>query len=156
MNMNKSKTILTSSLKGTVVKNAKQEELGVIEDTAIDPISGNIIYALVSFGGFMGFGEKYYIFPWSSFYLDTVTENVIILNVEKDKLKDSEGISKDEWPPQISDELIDKIYIYYGYEPYSLTRKKKLGTSGLANSGEARNFRESGLGTTSIERAGIK
>ena len=58
-----SKTLLTSSLKGTVVKNPKQEEIGVVEDASIDAVTGEIVYALVSFGGFMGFGEKYFVFP---------------------------------------------------------------------------------------------
>lgn len=151
-----SKTLLTSSLKGTVVKNPKQEEIGVVEDAAIDAVTGEIVYALVSFGGFMGFGEKYFVFPWSSFYLDTVNDNTIILDVNKDKLKASDGIDKDNWPPQLTDDLIDQLYIYYGYEPYSVIRKKYSGKSGLVDSGEARTFDEAGLRKSGIGRAGIK
>ena len=53
-------------VKGTNVYNADNEELGTVDDIMIDKISGKAIYAIMSFGGFLGIGEKYHPLPWST------------------------------------------------------------------------------------------
>lgn len=51
---------------GTNVKDASGDKIGEIEDVMLDKQSNSILYAVVSFGGFLGMGEKYHPIPWSA------------------------------------------------------------------------------------------
>ena len=53
-------------MKGTNVYNPAWDNLGTIDDIMIDKASGRVIYAVMSFRGFLGMGEKYYALPWKS------------------------------------------------------------------------------------------
>ena len=49
------------TLIGSKVVNAKNEDLGKIEDVVLDAGSGRIAYAVLSFGGFLGMGDHYVV-----------------------------------------------------------------------------------------------
>lgn len=55
---------------GASVYNQAGEEIGKIEDIAIDKRSGKVAYAILSFGGFLGLGEKHQPLPWSALDYD--------------------------------------------------------------------------------------
>jgi hypothetical protein len=57
--------IAADKVKGTDVYNPAGDSLGTIDDIMIDKASGRSIYAVMSFGGFLGLGEKYHPLPWS-------------------------------------------------------------------------------------------
>lgn len=50
---------------GSSVVNADYEDLGRIEDLVLDASAGRIAYAALSFGGFLGLGDKYFAIPWN-------------------------------------------------------------------------------------------
>jgi hypothetical protein len=58
-------------VQGTWVYNAAGENLGSIHDVMIDKKSGNVAYAIMSFGGFLGIGNDYHPLPWSVLRYDT-------------------------------------------------------------------------------------
>jgi sporulation protein YlmC with PRC-barrel domain len=82
---------------GCRVVNSEGENLGKIEDLIIDEEQGRIVYALLSFGGFLGVGNKLFAFPWASIHHDRV-EKKVILDVDKESLKNAPGFDKDSWP----------------------------------------------------------
>jgi sporulation protein YlmC with PRC-barrel domain len=55
--------IAASKVNGTSVYNAAGEKLGSVYDVMLDKISGHAEYAILSFGGFLGIGEKYHPLP---------------------------------------------------------------------------------------------
>jgi sporulation protein YlmC with PRC-barrel domain len=55
--------IAANKVQGTTVYNTKLEKLGLVEDVMIDKASGRIAYAVLSFGGFLGIGDKFYPLP---------------------------------------------------------------------------------------------
>ena len=57
--------ITAHRVNGTPVFNSGGERIGHIEDLSIDKRSGQVVYALLSFGGFLGIGEKFHPLPWS-------------------------------------------------------------------------------------------
>jgi hypothetical protein len=57
--------ILASRVTDTPVFNKTGERIGHIDDLSINRISGQVIYAIMSFGGFLGIGEKFHPLPWS-------------------------------------------------------------------------------------------
>jgi sporulation protein YlmC with PRC-barrel domain len=63
--------ISAEKVTGTNVYNTAGESLGEIEDVMIDKQSGRIAYAVMSFGGFLGIGERYHPLPWSTLKYDT-------------------------------------------------------------------------------------
>ena len=86
-----------STLLGDDVYNKDGEELGDIKDFMIDMASGKVAYAVLSFGGLLGMGDKLFAVPWAALALDP-TNKRFTLNVPKDALKDAPGFNKERWP----------------------------------------------------------
>src|SRR5438128_11331091 len=61
----------SDKVEGTTVYDAKGEEMGSIERVMIEKRSGQVAYAVLSFGGFLGIGSDYYPIPWDSLTYDT-------------------------------------------------------------------------------------
>ena len=76
--------VKASSISGTDVVNPKGDNLGDIKEIVIDPRSGKVAYAVVSFGGFLSMGEKLFAIPFSSFKYDA-KENEYVLDVSKER-----------------------------------------------------------------------
>ncbi|MCO5381646.1 MAG: PRC-barrel domain-containing protein [Methanosarcina barkeri] len=53
-----------STIKGDKVVNRAGEDLGKIEELMIDLEDGRVAYAVLSFGGFLGMGNKLFAIPW--------------------------------------------------------------------------------------------
>lgn len=58
--------ICASKVIGTNVKNRSGKAIGEVKDVVLDKLSNNIMFAVVSFGGFLGIGEKFHPIPWAS------------------------------------------------------------------------------------------
>jgi sporulation protein YlmC with PRC-barrel domain len=86
-----------SKLLGKDVKNARGENLGEIEDVIIDPVAQRVHYAVLSFGGFLGTGDKLFAFPVSAF-TPSADRDELILNVDKDRLENAPGFERANWP----------------------------------------------------------
>lgn len=106
-----------SSLKGDKVVNYKGEDLGKIEEIMIDLDRGRVAYAVLSFGGFLGLGDKLFAIPWQAITVDTVKKQ-LILNADKALLEKAPGFDKDNWPDMADLSLGTTLYGYYGYKPY--------------------------------------
>jgi len=61
----------SDKVEGTDVYNARGEHMGSIERVMIDKRSGQVAYAVLSFGGFLGIGSDYYPVPWAALTYDT-------------------------------------------------------------------------------------
>ena len=108
----------TSTLAGDTVVNMKGEDLGDIKDFMVDIDSGRIAYAVLSFGGFLGIGDKLFAIPFEALQLDPNKER-FRLDITKDQLENAPGFDKDDWPSRPDYQFIDRVYTHYGYEPYS-------------------------------------
>ena len=106
-----------TSLKGDRVVNYKGEDLGRIEEIMIDLDRGRVAYAVLSFGGFLGLGDKLFAIPWQAITVDTVKKQ-LILNADKALLEKAPGFDKDNWPDMADLSLGSTLYGYYGYKPY--------------------------------------
>ena len=52
------------TLLGNDVYNGTGENLGTIKEFMIDMAAGRIAYAVLSFGGFLGLGDRLFVVPW--------------------------------------------------------------------------------------------
>lgn len=85
------------TLVGDKIHNVAGENLGKLESFMIDMDSGKVEYAVLSFGGVMGLGDKFFAVPFDVLKLDT-EHHAFELDVEKDRLKNAPGFDKDAWP----------------------------------------------------------
>lgn len=99
------------------VKNPAGEDLGHITEIMLDVDSGRIAYAVLSFGGFMGLGDKLFAIPWEALELDT-EDRRFVLNIDQTVLADAQGFDQDRWPNMADPEWSRRIHAHYGYEPY--------------------------------------
>lgn len=107
------------TLLGNDVYNAQDEDLGDIKEFMLDMRTGRVAYAVLSFGGFLGMGDKLFAVPWAALTLDTVNKR-FVLDVSKDRLKDAPGFDKNAWPDMADTTWEKGIHDYYGTKPYEM------------------------------------
>ncbi len=78
--------IAASKVNGTTVYNTAGEKLGSVYDVMLDKISGQAQYAVLSFGGFLGIGDKYHPLPWNQLKYDT-GQGGYIVNLDRSRLE---------------------------------------------------------------------
>jgi len=109
--------VKASSIIGTGVVNPKNDNLGDIKEIVIDPHTGRVAYAVVSFGGFLSMGEKLFAIPFSTFKYNQA-ENKYVLDVSKERLKDAPGFDSAHWPSMADEQWNRDVYKYYERSPY--------------------------------------
>ena len=105
------------TLVGNDVFNRESQDLGEIKEIMLDMRTGRVSYAVLSFGGFMGMGDKLFAIPWNALTVDTI-EKRFVLNFVKERLEMAPGFDKDNWPNMADQEWGAKIYSYYGSKPF--------------------------------------
>jgi sporulation protein YlmC with PRC-barrel domain len=96
------RVLTAKTIIGDKVENGKGEKLGVIEDIMLNMGTGCTEYVVVSFGGFMGVGEKYFAIPWMNLRLDEEGRK-FVLNYEKKVFENAPGFDKHHWPKSNTD-----------------------------------------------------
>lgn len=61
-------TLLSSALQGRPVQNYEGQDVATLDSFVLTP-DGEVSHAVVSFGGFLGFGKKQAMIAWSAFEL---------------------------------------------------------------------------------------
>lgn len=101
------------TLIGNDVYNSAEEDLGDIKEIMLDMTTGNIAYAVLSFGSILGFGEKLFAVPWKALKLDTVNKR-FILDIDKSRLENAPGFDKNDWPDMADELWAKQVHSYYG------------------------------------------
>jgi len=105
------------TLIGNDVYNHDEESIGDIKEIMLDVASGNVSYAVLSFGSILGIGEKLFAVPWSALTLDTENKR-FLLNISKERLQNAPGFDKDNWPNMADQTWKNDIQDYYSERPY--------------------------------------
>ncbi len=104
--------IASDKVEGTAVYNRKGEHLGSVYNFMVDKVSGQVAYAVMSFGGFLGIGEKYHPLPWKVLNYDTGVGGYVV-DLDADRLKGAPTYSASDRP--WSDPAYGRrVYDYYG------------------------------------------
>ncbi|MDR7333798.1 PRC-barrel domain-containing protein [Roseateles asaccharophilus] len=106
-------TISSSKVEGTNVYNLQGDKLGSIDDLVIDKRSGQVRYAALEFGGFLGVGTDRYPLPWNMLKYDTDKDGYVV-NIDKAQLEKAPRYTEDE-APNYTDDYGRKVYDYYGF-----------------------------------------
>jgi len=104
------------TLIGDSVVNGADEDLGDIKEIMLDMQTGQVAYAVLSFGGFLGMGDKLFAVPWQALHLDTVNKR-FVLDIDKDRMQNAPGFDKDAWPDMADARWAQHIHSFYGTDP---------------------------------------
>jgi sporulation protein YlmC with PRC-barrel domain len=105
--------ISSDRVEGTSVYNAAGDKLGTIDDLMIDKLTGQVRYAVLEFGGFLGIGTDRYPIPWNVLKYDTAQDGYVV-PLDKAML---EGAPKyaDASVPAYDDSYTSSVNKYYGF-----------------------------------------
>ena len=104
--------ISADKVEGTSVYNQEGEKLGSVEDIMIDKRSGRVAYAVLSFGGFLGMGERHHPLPWQVLTYDTEMDGYIV-PLSKDVLEKGPTYGDDDTPRWDDPHWNSDVYKYY-------------------------------------------
>src|SRR5215217_3636552 len=62
--------IESDHIEGTAVYDANGKQIGTIKRLVIEKVSGHVVYAVTSFGGFLGLGSETHTLPWEQLHYD--------------------------------------------------------------------------------------
>lgn len=105
--------LTASSIIGDRIENPEGEDLGKIDNLMVSLNDGQIEYAVVEFGSFLGIGGKLFAVPFRELRIDP-GKKVFILNRDKEYLKQSPGFDKTHWPDTNEHTYFDNVKMYYG------------------------------------------
>ncbi|MBX9930326.1 MAG: PRC-barrel domain-containing protein [Methylobacterium sp.] len=80
-------------VEGTAVYNADQRPIGTIKRLVIEKVSGQVIYAVTSFGGLFGMGSEVHTIPWEQLHYDT-TLHGFRTNITEEQLRNAPEFSR--------------------------------------------------------------
>jgi uncharacterized protein YrrD len=109
-----SSMVSSADVNGTEVYSPTGDHLGQIDHLMIDKESGQIAYAVMSFGGFLGIGAEHHPVPWKKLTYDTSLGG-FVTDITQEQLTGA---------PRMSDNWYDdrtyrqQSYDYYGIAPY--------------------------------------
>lgn len=107
-----SDVISSERVEGTSVYNAAGDKLGSIDDLMIDKLSGQVRYAVLEFGGFLGMGTDRYPIPWNMLKYDTSQDGYVV-PLEKAQLEGAPRYT-DDAVPDYDDTYRSSVDKYYG------------------------------------------
>lgn len=106
--------VASDRVEGTAVYGASNRRIGRIERLMIDKVSGQVAYAVMTFGGFLGIGEDHYPLPWAMLHYDTSLDGYKV-DVSEQQLKTAPKFGKDDhWDWSGRHEQVHK---HYGVDP---------------------------------------
>jgi hypothetical protein len=108
--------IASNKVEGTAVYDRQGERLGSVYNFMVDKRSGQVAYAVLSFGGFLGVGGSYHPLPWRSLTYDTDLGGYVV-DIDKDRLQGAPSYAADETPAWGDPTYGRRIDDYYGAGP---------------------------------------
>jgi hypothetical protein len=109
--------ISSDKVEGTAVYDRKGEKLGSIHTLMIDKVSGKVAYAVMSFGGILGIGDRYHPLPWNVLTYDT-GQGGYVVDLDPSMLEEAPTYGTSETPNWSDRRWGQQVHDYYGARPY--------------------------------------
>ena len=107
--------IASNKVEGTAVYDPKGEKLGSIYNFMVDKMDGQVEYAVLQFGGFLGLGSDYYPLPWDMLTYDEDKGGYVVA-LSKEVLEKAPHFAPGEQPaftPAYGGEIHDAYGLNY-------------------------------------------
>jgi hypothetical protein len=104
--------IASDRVEGTVVRRSGGEKIGVIQRLMIDKVTGKVAYAILKFGGILGFGEQHFPVPWASLIYN-LQHKAYEVDITEKQLRSAPSYAADQefdWGDRSTEIAIHKIY----------------------------------------------
>ena len=89
--------IASNKVEGTAVYNRQGERLGTVYNFMVNKRSGQVAYAVMSFGGFLGIGESYHPLPWNVLTYDPAQGGYVV-DISRDRLQGAPSYTASDEP----------------------------------------------------------
>ena len=109
--------IESDRVQGTTVYDPQGNNIGSIKRIMIDKMSGQVAYAVMSFGGFLGMGTEEHAIPWNKLTYDTSLEG-FRTDITQQQLRGAPDFSRDrdhDWTDRSRER---ELHSHYGARPY--------------------------------------
>lgn len=132
-------TVRASQLIGMNIQNDQEESVGEIKDFVLDTRTGRVRYVAVTYGGFLGVGNKMFAVPFEAFQAkhdpddpDDPDDYVLVLNVTQSQLDGATGFAEDHWP-----NFADRTFTRELDQRYGVERKMRANQRNRTRAGAA-------------------
>ena len=105
--------IASDKVEGTAVYNPQGEHLGKVYNFMVDKYTGQVAYAVMSFGGFLGMGESYHPLPWKVLTYDTRLGGYVV-DLDRSRLEGAPSYTSSTLPNWSDQDYRRRIDAYYG------------------------------------------
>ena len=109
--------IASNKVEGTAVYNPSEERLGSVYNFMVHKRSGQVAYAVMSFGGFLGIGESYHPLPWRVLKYD-VHQGGYVVDLDRRRLERAPSYTASSLPNWSDRDYGRRVDEYYGVPPY--------------------------------------
>lgn len=107
--------IASDKVAGTAVFDARGQRLGAVYNFMVDKVSGQVAYAVISFGGFLGLGERFFPLPWKALSYDPALGGYVV-DLDKSTLESGPSYAAGDQPWSNPDYGRD-VHGHYGINP---------------------------------------
>jgi hypothetical protein len=112
--------IASDKVEGTAVYSRQGDRLGTVHNFMVDKYTGQVAYAIMSFGGFLGMGESYHPLPWRVLKYD-VTQGGYVVDIDKSRLEKAPSYRENTLPNWADRDYGLGIDKYWGVPPYPMS-----------------------------------
>lgn len=122
MNTTETKTgaatlLAASEIKGTKVTNFQNQEIGDMDEVLIEPDMGQVRFAVLSVGGFLGLGSTKVAVPWQAFQIVNERGRMkYLLDATKERLEKAPRVEGKNYERFFPAETAEPIFIYWDVE----------------------------------------
>ena len=110
--------ISSDKVVGTAVYDLRGNHLGSVYSLMVDKISGQVAYAVMSFGGFLGIGENYHPLPWRLLKYD-IRQGGYVVDLDRGRLEGAPSYTASSLPNWADRNYGQRVDEYYGVPPYT-------------------------------------
>ncbi len=108
----------TQELVGRNVVDARGQRIGSIRGLIVDITGGQIAFAIVRMGGFLGIGANEYAVPWQTVTRTADEDQNLTLSISRARLETAPRFDIDAWNDVARTDWATSIFTYFGVEPY--------------------------------------
>ncbi len=105
--------IASDKVEGTAVFGRDGQRIGAVYNFMVDKVTGRVAYAVMSFGGFLGLGERFFPLPWAALTYDPARGGYVV-DIDRDGLDRAPSFALGEEPWRDPDHRRN-VYGFYGF-----------------------------------------
>lgn len=109
--------IASDKVEGTAVYNRQGERLGSVYNFMVNKMTGQAAYAVMSFGGFLGIGERYHPLPWKALTYDTHLGGYVV-DLDRSRLENAPSYGRTDVPDWDDAAYGRRVSDYYGFPAF--------------------------------------